>query len=144
MGSDNTAFLESIEEELEVWLLEQSFSWPFWIRRIGDDNVELVLVIIEEFKAISNVDLDLGVLVADGHAWEVLLGQTDDSLRRCQLSALLRVLLSYLVDITQDSLLNTVVLDDLAQNTSITTTNNENLLGSRVGVHRQVGDHLLV
>lgn len=36
------------------------------------------------------------------------------------------------------------MLDDLAEDTTITTTDDQNLLGVWVGVHRQVGDHLLV
>lgn len=36
------------------------------------------------------------------------------------------------------------MLDDLAQNTSITSTDDQDLLGVRVGVHSQVGNHLLV
>jgi hypothetical protein len=36
------------------------------------------------------------------------------------------------------------VLNDLAQDASITTANNEDLLRVRVGEHGQVGDHLLV
>jgi hypothetical protein len=36
------------------------------------------------------------------------------------------------------------VLDDLAQNTTIATADDEDLLGVGVRVHSQVGDHLLV
>ena len=49
-----------------------------------------------------------------------------------------------LVNVTQHGLLNTIVLDDLSQDTSITTTDNENLLWLWVRVHGQVSDHLLV
>lgn len=50
----------------------------------------------------------------------------------------------YLVNVAQDGLLNAVVLDDLTEDTTITTTDDQDLLGVWVGVHRQVGDHLLV
>lgn len=80
MSGNDTSFLESTEEQLEVWLLEQALSWSLWVGGVGDDNIELVLVVIQELESISNVNLNLWVLVADGHAWEVLLGQTDDSL----------------------------------------------------------------
>lgn len=36
------------------------------------------------------------------------------------------------------------MLDDFAEDTAIATANDQNLLGLRVGVHGQVGDHLLV
>ena len=52
--------------------------------------------------------------------------------------------LANLVDIAENSLLNALVLDDLAQNTSITTTNDQDLLRVWVGEHGQVGNHLLV
>lgn len=36
------------------------------------------------------------------------------------------------------------MLDDLTEDTAVTATNNQDLLGVRVRVHGQVGDHLLV
>jgi hypothetical protein len=50
----------------------------------------------------------------------------------------------YLINVAQDRLLNAVVLDDLAQDTSITAADNEDLLGVWVREHGQVSDHLLV
>jgi len=52
--------------------------------------------------------------------------------------------LTYLVDVAEGSRLNTRVLDNLAQDTAIATTDNQDLLGVGVGVHGQMGDHLLV
>ena len=51
---------------------------------------------------------------------------------------------TYLIDVAKDGLLNALVLDDLTEDTSITTTDDEDLLWVWVGVHGQVGDHLLV
>ena len=51
---------------------------------------------------------------------------------------------TYLIDVAEDGLLNNVVLDDLTEDTAITTTDDEDLLGAGVGVHGEVGDHLLV
>lgn len=36
------------------------------------------------------------------------------------------------------------MLDDLAQDTTVATTNDEDFLGVRVRVHSKMGDHLLV
>jgi hypothetical protein len=77
---DDTTLLESAEQKLEVWLLEERLGRSLWVGRVGDDDIELILVVVEELESITNVDLDLWVLVADGHAWEVLLGETDDGL----------------------------------------------------------------
>jgi hypothetical protein len=60
---NNATLSESSKEQLKVWLLEQALCWSLWIRRIGDDHIELVLVVVQEFEAVSDVDLDLGVLV---------------------------------------------------------------------------------
>lgn len=51
---------------------------------------------------------------------------------------------TYLIDVAEDGLLNAVMLDDLTEDTAITTTDDEDLLGVGVGVHGEVGDHLLV
>jgi len=50
----------------------------------------------------------------------------------------------YFVDVAENSLLNALMLDDLTEDTTVTTANNKNLLGVGVGVHRKMGDHLLV
>lgn len=80
LSRDDTTLLESTKEELEVWLLEESLGWALWVGRVGDDDIELVLVVVKELESISNVDLDLWVLVRDSHSWEELLGETDDGL----------------------------------------------------------------
>jgi hypothetical protein len=51
---------------------------------------------------------------------------------------------SYLIDVAEDGLLNALVLDDLTEDTTVTTTNHENLLGVGVRVEGKVSDHLLV
>jgi len=50
----------------------------------------------------------------------------------------------HLVDVAENSLLNTLVLDDLTEDTTVTTANDKNLLGVGVGVHCKMSDHLLV
>lgn len=51
---------------------------------------------------------------------------------------------AHLIDVAKNGLLNAIVLDDLTEDTSITTTDDEDLLWVWMGVHGQVGDHLLV
>jgi hypothetical protein len=128
LSSNDTALTESVVEELEVALLEESLGGTIGVGGVGDDDVELVLVVVEELEAIANVGLGLGVLEADGHALEVLLGETDNSL----------------VNVAEGGLFNTVVLDDLTENTTVTATNDKDLLGVGVGVEGEVGNHLLV
>lgn len=73
LGSDDTSLLKSAEEQLEVWLLEQTLGWAFWVGGICNDYIEFILVIIQEFEAIANMGPDFGVLKSNGHSWEVLL-----------------------------------------------------------------------
>ena len=80
MCRNNATLLESSKQKLEVWLLEKHLGGSLWVRGVSDDDVELVLVVIKELESISDVDLDLGVLVADGHSWKVLLREADDGL----------------------------------------------------------------
>jgi hypothetical protein len=128
LSSNDTALTKSIVEELEVALLEESLGGTIGVRGVGDDDVELVLVVVEELEAIANVGLGLGVLEAAGHGGEVLLGEADNSL----------------VNVAEGGLLDTVVLDDLTENTAVTATNDKNLLGVGVGVEGKVSNHLLV
>ena len=128
MGGNDTAFAERTVEQLEVGLLEESLGGTLWVAGVGDDDVELALLVLEELEAVADDSGGLGVLEADRHAGEVLLGEADDSL----------------VDVAESGLLDTVVLDDLTEDTAVTTADDQDLLGVGVGVHGQVGDHLLV
>lgn len=128
LGGDDTAIAEGLAEKHEVRLLEEALSRTLGIGAISDNDVELVLVVLQELKAVTDVGGSVGVLETNAHAGEVLLGDTDDGL----------------VNVTQDGLLDGLVLDDLTEDTTVTTTNDEDLLGVRVSVHGQVGDHLLV
>ena len=115
-------------QKLEVRLLEKALCRSLGITAVGDDDVELVLVVVQELESISDVSLDFWVLVADRHAWEVLFAETNDCL----------------VNVAEDGLLNTLVFNHLAQNTTVTTSNDKDLLRVWVCVHGKVGDHLLV
>lgn len=128
MRGDDTAVAQGIAQKLKVGLLEEALGRTLRVRAVGDDDIELVLAVLEELKAIADVDLGVGVLEANAHAGQVLLGDADDGL----------------VDVAQGGLLNGLVLDDLAQDTSITTADDKHILGIRVRVHGQVGDHLLI
>ena len=50
----------------------------------------------------------------------------------------------YLIDVAEDSLLDAVVLHDLAEHTAVTAADDKYPLGVGVRVHSEVGDHLLV
>lgn len=128
MGSDDTSLAKGRIQQLKVRLLEEALGGTLRVGAVSDDNIELVLAVLEELEAVTNVGVGVGVLETNGHTGKVLLGNTDDSL----------------VDVTQGSLLDGGVLDNLTEDTAVTATNDEDLLGVGVGVHGEVGDHLLV
>lgn len=80
LSGDDAAVPQGVVQKLEVRLLEEALGRALRVGRIGDDDVEGVLIVLEELEAIANVYLGFGVLEADGHAREVLLGETDDGL----------------------------------------------------------------
>lgn len=80
MGGDDTSITQGVSEKLKVGLLEEALSGTLGVGAVGNDNIEFVLALLQELESITNVDLDVGVLEADAHAGEVLLGDTDDSL----------------------------------------------------------------
>lgn len=73
MGSDNTSLSKSTEEQLEVRFLEQTFGWAFWVGRICDDYIELILIVVQEFEAIADMGSHLRVLKTNRHSREILL-----------------------------------------------------------------------
>lgn len=162
---DNTALAQSSVEELKVGLLEEYLGGALGVRAVGDDDIEFVLALLEELKTIANVDLGVGVLETDTHAGEVLLGDTDDGLlflagvlsasvqyRGLRLDVDLRILSSsellencpHLINVAEDSLLYSLMLHDLTEDTAISTTNNKDLLRIGVRHHGKVCNHLLV
>lgn len=128
LGGDDTALGESIVKKLEVGLLEEGLGGTIGVRRVGDDNIELILVVLEELEAVTDVLAGLGVGEADAHAGQVLLRDADDGL----------------VNVAEGSLLDALVLDNLTEDTAVAAADNQDLLGVGVGVHSEVGDHLLV
>lgn len=51
---------------------------------------------------------------------------------------------THLVNVAEDSLLDAIVLDNLAEHASVTTTNDQDLLRVGMRIHGEMCDHLLV
>lgn len=83
LGGDDAALAEGVVQELEVGLLEEALGGALGVGRVGDDDVEVVLVLLEVGEAVADVDLGLLVVEADGHLGEELLGEADDGLAGC-------------------------------------------------------------
>lgn len=128
MRGDDTPISQRIPQQLKVRLLEKTLRGALRVRAISDDNIKLILAVLEELEAVTNVDAHVRVLEANAHTREVLLGDADDSL----------------VDVAEDSLLDRLVLDDFAEDTAVAAADDKDFLGVGVGVHGEVGDHFLV
>jgi hypothetical protein len=128
LSGDDTLLSEGFVKKLKVGLLEERLGGALRVRRVSDNDIKGVLVLSKELETIANVDSDTGVVKASSHTREELLGNTGDSL----------------VNVTKNGLLDTSVLDDLTEDTTITTTNNKDLLGIRVRVQSKMSNHLLV
>lgn len=128
LGTEDTVLSEGLLNEGEVLLVEKGGSGSSGIRRVGDDNVELVLVLLDELKTITDVDGDALILVSDGGVGEELAGGINDDL----------------INLANVELLDGRVASKLTEDTSITSSDDQNLLGVGVGEHGQVGEGLLV
>lgn len=80
LSGNDTAFTQGVEQQLEVGFLKQSLRRAFWVRTVGDDDVEFVLAVREELEAVGHVHCYVGVLEADAHSWEIFFGDADDGL----------------------------------------------------------------
>lgn len=128
LGANDSSGMKSVLHQLKELGLEERGSRANGIGGVSDDDIEAVDLVLEESESVSNVDLDLGVLKSSSHRGQVLLGNADNSL----------------VNLAEGDLLNTLVLDNLTQDTTIASSDDQDLLGVRMGVHGDVGHHLLV
>lgn len=145
LGRNDAALAKGVVEELEVRLLEEALSRTLGVRRVRDDDIKGVLVVVEKLEAVANVDSGLGVGETSSHLGEELLGDAGDSLLRVTTLFIASCNVeTHLVNVAENSLLDAIVLDNLAENTTVTTTNDEHLFGVGVRVHGEVSNHLLV
>lgn len=128
LGGHVTSLLQGLFQEGKVRSLEQGRGGSHGVRRVGDDDVVFILVFGQKLEPVPDEHGHLGVLEDGAHVREVFLGHPDHGL----------------VDITQGHVLDGIVLQDLPDHTTVSTTDDEDVLGVRVRGHGQVGDHLLV
>lgn len=128
LGSDDTLFGKSLVKELEVRLLEERLGRTFWIRRVGDDTVKGILVLGKKLETVTNVNSDTFVFKALLHLLEVQLGDFGN----------------HGVNVAKNGGFNSLVLKDFTKNTTVTTTNDEDLLRVGVRIESKMSDHFLV
>lgn len=112
LSREDTLLGKSVLQKLEEIRTEERLGGTIGIGRISDNNIVLVDLILQELETITNVDLDLGVSKTNGHVGKVLLGNTRNGF----------------IDIDKSGFFNTLMLDNFTKDTTVTTTNNENLL----------------
>ena len=135
MGCDDPALSQRIMQQLEVRFLEQGFGWAFGVRGIGDNDVELVATVPQEFEAVADVGCDTGMLEADGHGGQVLFGETDDGLLELVRLEELVEGAANLVDIAEHCLFDALVLHNFSQHSAVSAANDKDLLWAGMRVH---------
>ncbi len=128
MRGDHTTFSQRRIQQLKIWLLEQRLGRSIRVGGIGNDDVELVLLVFEEFEAIANVNFDGGMLEANGHSRKVFLGQADDGF----------------VNVAEDGFFDGFVLYYFAEDAAVSTAYDEHLFRIGMRIHRKVRDHFLI
>lgn len=126
--SNDAALLQRAVEKFEVGFFEERLCGAFWIGAVGDDDVELILFVCKECKAVTDVGADIWVLEPNGEAGGVFFGKSDHSF----------------VDVAKDGAFHGRVLDHLTEDATVATADDEDVLRVGVRVHGQVGDHFLV
>jgi len=128
LSRDCSALSERFLEKLEVRLLKERVGGSNGVGRIGDDNVPFVLLVVEVLESVTDEDSDTRIVKAGSHVREERLRNTRNSF----------------VDVAKSSGLDLRVLEDLTKDSSISSSDDENLFGIGVGSERKVGDHFLV
>lgn len=109
-GGD-TAGAKGLLDGLVEGLLEEELGGTDGIRGVDDDDIELALALVHELDAITDVNGHAGIVVADRGGGQVLLGRLDH----------------YLVNLADGDLLHRIVLGDLTEDTTVTTTDHHDL-----------------
>lgn len=128
LSGEGTVLLESLLHEGEVRSLEEGGGRSDGVARVGDDDIEGVLDGGEVLESVGDLDGDSGVGEDVGHAGEEHLGDSGDGL----------------VNVDKDDLVDRGVLEDLSDDSSITSSDDEDLLGVGVRGKGDVSNHLLV
>jgi hypothetical protein len=128
LSTNHTSLPQRIAQQLKVRFLEQALGGAIWIARVGNNDIKLILVRLEELEPIAHVHGSIACAEPGGHARQVLLGQADDGL----------------VNVAEHGGLDGAVLDDFAQDAAVAAADDEHVFWVGVGVHGEVGDHFLV
>jgi hypothetical protein len=130
LGGNLTTSLEGGGEVGVEGALEEGSGRANGVRSISNDDVELASVLgaLDVLRSVTTDELDLGIRPGNSNLGEVLLGAIND----------------HLVNLADVHLLDGLVLDNLTNDTAVTTTDDKDGLGVRVAEERDVGDRLLV
>jgi len=74
LRGDHTTFFQRCIQQLKIRFLEQGLCRSFRVGGIGNDDIEFILFVFEEFEAVADVNFDGRVLEANRHARKVFLG----------------------------------------------------------------------
>jgi len=128
LRGNHTTFSQSVIQQLKIRFLEERLCGSFRVRGIGNDDIKLVFLVLEEFESIADVHFDGGVLEANRHARQVFLGQANDGF----------------VNVAEDRFFDGLMLHDFTEDTAISTAYHKDLFGVGMRIHGEVRDHFLI
>lgn len=80
LGAENAIVGKGALHAFVVGALKESLGRADGVGRVGDDDVELVLVLLHELGAVANVQSHLGMPKVLGHLRQVLLANLNNHL----------------------------------------------------------------
>mmetsp|Transcript_7555 Transcript_7555/g.11375 ORF Transcript_7555/g.11375 Transcript_7555/m.11375 type:complete len:233 (+) Transcript_7555:98-796(+) len=129
LGANNTFIRESISQKGEKFQRKQGLSRTFvGVRRVNHDDIKVALHFLQILKPISNHNADTFVIPPNKKLGEELLGFLNDNL----------------VNLAQNNFFDILVLDQLRNHSSVSSSNDQNSLGVGVSHHRGMSNHFLV
>ena len=136
---------EGVRDELEVRLLEEGGGGTDGVGRVGDDGIVCAGVFCEELEAVANVYSDARIREQRSHVRKILLGDSHNGLcTYCEFCFLYTRSRTHFINVAKDYSLDRVVLQDLPNDASVTSTDDKDFFRVGMARKREVCDHFLV
>mmetsp|Transcript_36910 Transcript_36910/g.80794 ORF Transcript_36910/g.80794 Transcript_36910/m.80794 type:complete len:296 (+) Transcript_36910:2108-2995(+) len=128
LRANDAAFSQTLVHSFVKGGLKKNSSRTNGIRRVSNNDIKGGLVRIHKFSAVHDMNLHARIIISLGKRREILLGYFDD----------------IGIELADHNLFHSRVLRHFAKDAAVSAANNKYLLGIRMRVQRDVGNHFLV
>lgn len=128
LSANDAAFSQTLVHSFVKGGLKKNSSRTNRIRRVGYDDIKGGLVLIHEFSAVPDMNLDARIIISLGKRREILLGCFDN----------------IGIELTDHNLFHSRVLGNFAKDATVSAANNKYLLGIGMRIQRDMGNHFLI